>query len=309
MFETFRAFGEVLLPIAVVAALGYAIRRAFPLDIRSLNRIAVYLLMPCLVFVTLLRAEIGGGETLRLLAVALLTAVAVLGVAMLLARPLGLEGPRRSGFVLVATFSNAGNYGLPVARFAFGEAGFQYAVVGFLTQAVLMQTLAVYVASAGHGDRRAALAQVMRLPLVYAVLAVVVLRALAIPLDESNGPLALGLYRGLRLLADATLPFMLLLLGMHLTQQQPLPSAVPLVAAASLRLLGAAVLAWAIGSALGLRGLPLHVAVVQAAMPTAVNMTIMALEFGAWPDFVGSGVIATTLASLLTLTVLLVLLM
>lgn len=308
MLEMFRAFGEVLLPVAVVAALGYAIRRAFPLDIRSLNRLAVYLLSPCLVFVTLLRAEIGGADALRLAAVALLTVAAVLGAALLLARPLGLHGPQRSGFVLVATFSNAGNYGLPVARFAFGEAGFQYAVVGYLAQAILMQTLAVYVASSGHGDRRAALAQVFKLPLVYAVLAAVVLRALGISLDQANGPFALGLYRGLRLVADATLPFVLLLLGMQLTQQQPIASAGPLVAASSLRLLVAAALAWSIGSALGLAGLPLQVAVVQAAMPTAVNMTIMALEFGAWPDFVGSGVVATTLASLVTLSVLLVLL-
>jgi predicted permease len=43
---------------------------------------------------------------------------------------------------------------------------------------------------------------------------------------------------------------------------------------------------------------------IQAAMPTAVNMTVLALEFDAWPEFVSNGVVATTLGSLVTLTIL-----
>ena len=64
-------------------------------------------------------------------------------------------------------------------------------------------------------------------------------------------------------------------------------------------------LAYGIGLALGLAGMPLAVGVVQAAMPTAVNMIIIALEFDAWPEFVSNGVVATTLASLVSLAVLL----
>jgi len=34
------AFVEVLLPVLVVVACGYVLRRAFPIDLRSLNRVA-----------------------------------------------------------------------------------------------------------------------------------------------------------------------------------------------------------------------------------------------------------------------------
>ncbi len=43
-------------------------------------------------------------------------------------------------------------------------------------------------------------------------------------------------------------------------------------------------------------------------MPTAVDTTILALEYDAWPHFVRKVVVATTLGSLVTLTVLIVLL-
>src|SRR3712207_8543196 len=47
---------------------------------------------------------------------------------------------------------------------SFGEVGFQLAVIGYLTQAFLSQTLAVYVASSGTGTQRAALTQVFKMP-------------------------------------------------------------------------------------------------------------------------------------------------
>lgn len=306
MLATLRAFSEVLLPIVVIVALGYTLRRAFALDLRTLNRVSIYVLSPSLVFVTLLRAEVAGAEALRLALQMLLVVLTMAGCAFVLGLLLGLSGPQRSGLMLSCGFMNSGNYGLPATRFAFGEAGFQYAVIGYLTQAILSQTLAVYLASAGHGDRRAALGQVFRLPLIYAVLLALGLRLLGVRLDEREGALALGLYRGLRLLADATLPFLLLILGMQLHQRQPLGALGPLTGATVLRLLGSIPVAYGAALLLGLSDLPLRVGIVQAAMPTAVNMTILALEFDAWPEFVSNVVVVTTLASLITLTLLIV---
>lgn len=306
MLATLQAFSEVLLPIVVIVALGYTLRRAFALDLRTLNRVSIYIFSPSLVFVTLLRAEVAGAEALRLALQMLVVVLTMAGCAAVLGRLLGLSGPQRSGLVLSCGFMNSGNYGLPATRFAFGEVGFQYAVIGYLTQAILSQTLAVYLASAGHGNRRAALGQVFRLPLIYAVLLALGLRLLGVRLDEREGALALGLYRGLRLLADAALPFLLLILGMQLHQRQPLGAVGPLAGAAVLRLLGSIPVAYGAALLLGLSDLPLRVGVVQAAMPTAVNMTILALEFDAWPEFVSNVVVITTLASLLTLTLLIV---
>jgi malate permease and related proteins len=302
MLDLLSAFAEVLLPVIVVVTLGYLVGRSFPLDIRTLNRVSLYVLTPCLVFVALLRAEIGGAEAIGLTLQMALVMVVTTVCAFLAAIPFKLTGPQRSGFLLTTTFMNSGNYGLSVSRFAYGEIGFQYAIVGYLTQAILAQTLAVYLASAGRGTRRAALGQVFRLPLIYAALAALGLRLVGVRLDETNGVVALGLYRGLRLVADAALPILLLILGTQLTRREPITASGPLAAAVALRLLLSIPLAYAMGSLIGLNGLPLHVGTIQAAMPTAVNMIVLAVEFDAWPEFVSHGVVLTTLGSLVSLT-------
>lgn len=302
-----QAFSEVLLPIVVVTGLGYLLERAFPLDPRTLNRVSLYVLSPCLLFATLLRTEIGGGEAVRLSLLMVLVVALMSVVAYGVARAMRLDDAQRSGFMLAATFMNSGNYGLPATRFAFGEIGFQYAVVGYLTQAFLSQTFAVYVASMSGGDRRAALGQVLRMPMIYAALLAVGLRLGGVPLDESNGAVAVGLFRGVRLVADATLPFLLLILGMQLRRRTPVGALAPVGMATVLRLVASVPLAWVLAQVLGLNGLPLHVGIVQAAMPTAVNTTILALEFDTWPQFVSNVVVTTTLGSLVTLTLLIAL--
>ena len=303
------AFVKVLLPVAIVVALGYLLRRAFPLDVRTLNRVSLYVLTPCLVFVTLLRADIAGGEALRLTVQMALVMAATTLCTFLAAFAFRLTTPQRSGFLLTTTFMNSGNYGLSVTRFAYGELGFQYAVIGYLTQAILAQTLAVYLASAGRASRRAALGQVFRLPLIYAVLLALGLRLLGVRLDENDGGVAVGLFRGLRLMADAALPILLLILGTQLTQRQPINARVVMATAIVLRLLLSIPLAYGVGIALGLSGLPLYVGTIQAAMPTAVNMIVLAVEFDAWPEFVSDGVVITTLGSLVSLTILITILM
>jgi predicted permease len=307
MLDLLSAFGEVLLPVVVVVILGYFLRRSFPLDARSLNRVSLYVLTPCLVFVTLLRTDVAGGEATRLTVQMVLVMAVTTLCAFLAAVPFQLSGPQRSGFVLTTTFMNSGNYGLSVSRFAFGDIGFQYAVVGYLAQAILAQTLAVYLASAGRASRRAAVGQVFRLPLIYAVLVALGLRLLGVRLDEGNGIIAVGFFRGLRLLADAALPILLLILGTQLANRQPLTAGSALAVATILRLLVSIPLAYGIGSFIGLSGLPLHVGTIQAAMPTAVNMIVLAVEYDAWPEFVSNGVVVTTLGSLVSLTFLIAL--
>ena len=116
-----------------------------------------------------------------------------------------------------------------------------------------------------------------------------------------------GLYRGLRLVADAALPVLLLILGTQLTAREPVHANGPLAAAVLVRLLASIPLGYGFGVLLGLEGLPLYVGTIQAAMPTAVNMVVIALEFDSWPEFVSNGVLLTTLGSLVTLTLLIAL--
>ena len=84
------AFVEVLLPILVVVACGYALRRVFPIDLRSLNRVSMYVLSPALIFTTLARIQVAGDEALRIAAASTLVIVLIGAITYLCARPLQL---------------------------------------------------------------------------------------------------------------------------------------------------------------------------------------------------------------------------
>jgi predicted permease len=63
------------------------------------------------------------------------------------------------------------------------------------------------------------------------------------------------------------------------------------------------VIAAILATVLGLTGVARDVAILQAAMPSAILTSILALEFEAEPAFVSGAVLVTTLLSTLTITV------
>jgi predicted permease len=226
-------------------------------------------------------------------------------VALVLSVVLRMSRVEQSAFLLGTMFMNSGNYGLPLARFAFGEAGFQYAVLFYLVQAFMAQTLAVFIAARGQASSRQALGQMLRLPLLYAALGAMLLRWIAGPPTAETPALLLGIESGVQLLASAALPLLLLLLGMQLAEAQPVTEVRRVALAVGMRLILAAPLAFLLSRGLGLAALATSVGIVQASMPTAVNVTILAREFNVKPQFVTSVVVVSTIASVVTLTVLL----
>lgn len=302
---------EVLLPVALVAGAGYVLRRRFPLDQVTLNRVVIFGMSPALIFTSLVRFDLSGGGALRMLALSV-GIVAVMGVlTAAIAVPLGLRGPDLSAMLLASLFMNSGNFGLPAARFAFGEEGFALALFYFIAQSIMAQTVGVAVAawgsaSAGPGMLRQVAGRVLRMPQLYATAAALAVRATGFDPDAASG-LAVGIFRGLTLLSEATLPMMLIVLGAQLAGGVVVEDPWLVALVTGLRLIVAPLIAYGLGLAIGLDQLGLAVGVMLSGMPTAVHTTIVALEFNTRPSLVVGAVVATSALSLLTLSVILTL--
>jgi hypothetical protein len=152
------------------------------------------------------RAEVrpATSERVRIVAFMVLFVLAIGAITWLSSRALGLNAAATAAMLLCTMFMNAGNYGLPVARFAFNQEGFERAALFFVVQVILAQTLAIYIAGAGHGDLREGLTRLLRMPPLYAVLT-----ALAVRLGWMRSALmgdgVLGdLFRGVALVGDAS---------------------------------------------------------------------------------------------------------
>lgn len=291
----FDIFTADILPVFLIAGVGFLLARFAAVDVRALARLTLHGLAPVLMFHLLVTSRIGGAAFGRvaLLCVIIMTCMGTIG--RLIAIPLRLERQARVAFLLVVMFSNGGNYGLPVALFAFGREALVFATVYFVTSSVLTYTVGVALAGSGRKTIRQALAGVTRVPAVYALVAagLVMATGLTIPAPAM---------KSIELLSDATLPVMILVLGMQLERASMPQRPLVVATAAALSLLVSPAIAWVVAHALGLSGPALQAGVIQASMPTAVVTTVIALEFDVEPALVTGVVIASTLMSPLTLT-------
>ncbi|MGE3961523.1 MAG: AEC family transporter [Dehalococcoidia bacterium] len=293
-------FFEVVLPVALIAILGAAVGRWQSIPVRPVSGLVFYLFSPSLVFHSLSTTEVPGGDALRIVAVGVLTFVAMYVAAT--AWSTAFRHPRalRAGFALAAVTPNVGNMGLPVALLAFGQAGFDIAVVNFVVGAVLAYTAGIAVASMAGGSAARALQAPFRYPVVYAAAAGVAVNAL-------NVDLPVTIEAPVETLAGAAVPVMLVVLGLQLHVAAAMTEVRDTIASNALRLLIAPVAAWLVASAVGLDELARDTLVVLAAMPTAVVATVLATEFNARPDFVTRSVVLSTLLSMVTATALITL--
>lgn len=295
----FTALFTIVLPILLVAggAFGLAKTRIVT-DPRPLARVSLYFFSPALAFQALSRSTVNANDFFSIVLFAFLMVLVMGALCFLLARRLKFDRMLTSAFLLSILFVNAGNYGIPFIQFAFGSEGVARAAIFFTANSVLMNTLAVYIASAGHSDLRKSFAAVLKMPLVYAAILGLGFNALHLTLPE---PLA----RAIELAAAAALPVMLVNLGLEMARAKLQDYEWRVFLAAGIKLLVTPVVAIALASLMGLAGLTRAVSILEAAMPTAVMASLIATEFRARSDFVTSVVFVTTLGSTITLTLLL----
>jgi len=294
-------FADNILPILVVAAAGYLLQRRLKIDPRPVSQVIFYAFTPCLVYTLLIGTTTVSGEIIRMVGLALIV-MAVIGLlSWAAARLARLDSRSTAALILASTFMNAGNYGLSLNLFAFGDSGLAMASLFFLTSSVLTNSVGVYVASAGRLPPLAALKGLLRVPALYAVPAAFLVRF-------AGWTMPVPIQRPIELLAQATIPALLLLLGIQIANSGFPREKGLLLMAAGLRLIVSPAVAWVLASALGLTAVARQAGIIEAAMPTAVLSTVIALEFDAQPEFVTGAVLTTTLLSPLTITPLLLLL-
>lgn len=290
---------DVILPVFIIIGIGALTGRWLELNVQTLSRAVLYIFGPALVFRSLLTTELSAGDAVQIVLFVLVT-TSILGfIAWSMTRALHFDAVQANAFLLTILLVNTGNYGLPVNLFAFGDPGLERAVIYFATASVLTNTVGIYIAARGHAEPREALGNVFRLPLIYAVVLAFALRL------AGSTALPDALFRPIDLLADAAIPVLLLALGIELAKTTLDRQFWTVGLATVTRLVLAAVVAGIIASLMGLQGLTRQVCIVEASMPTAVMSVVLAVEFNARPRFVTSVVFVSTLASLVTLTLLL----
>lgn len=283
-----------ILPIFAIALIGFLLERRVAGSVRTLSAITFNALSPCLVFNQLVTSRLSGSEVGKM-ALYCVMLTAGMGIAgWLSSMMLGLERKALSSFLLVVLFSNSGNYALPLILFAFGSEALAHASVYFVTSAILVYTVGVFIAARGGHDLSGAAKRLLRVPALYALAAAGLLSLLHVTAPRA-------IMRPVGMLSDAALPMMLLILGMQL-KRAVVPHRPRVVATAvALSLIVSPIIGVGLTLLLGFSGAARASAITLASMPAAVVTTVLALEFDLDSSFVTGTVFVSTLLSPLTL--------
>ena len=198
---------QVVAPVFLLAAIGFAwVRRGWAYDVEFVTRLSMTLSIPCLIFMALVRSDVDP-RLLRDTVLAALVAYGVVGaVAWALVRGLGLD---MATYWAPITFGNTGNLGLPIALFAFGQAGFDFAVVIFAVMAIISFTFGVWVVAGGGNPLTA-----VREPLVWGTVLGSAFLLLGWTVPDWIG-------NSLDLVGQMAIPLMLITLGVAIARLQP----------------------------------------------------------------------------------------
>lgn len=291
-------FINVVTPVFTLVLTGYLLGSRLNLEARTLSRTAFYIFVPAFVFNVVSQLDIDLSIVFRMALFAIVVHVACVGLAFGVARLLRRSAEMTAAYVGIAAFGNVGNFGLSLVEFRFGPESLPIATLYFLVITIVGFSLSVIAASAVRGGGMGAALGIFKTPGIMAIIPAAFF--LATPLEV---PLFLDRITGL--LGQAMIPTMLVTLGVQLAEVERPRISLDVIIASVIRLAGAPLLAVVLVVPFGLEGLERSVGILQASMPVAILVSIVAIEYKIVPDFVTTTVLFSTVASFVTLTILL----
>ncbi|MGQ0794457.1 MAG: AEC family transporter [Deltaproteobacteria bacterium] len=275
---------NIVLPVFLIIAVGYLFARFRSINLAPINEFIIYVSTPCLILTSLaekpLQAEIAGKIFLSVAGVI----AGCLGVGYLVVRAMNL--PVKT-YVPPVLFANTGNMGLPLALFAFGEAGFNSAILYMVFTTIVHYTLGIMILNYGRSRL-----ELFKLPLIYSALAGIIL-------SVSGFKLPISIDRAFSLLGEASIPTMIFALGYKLSEIKLSHVGRSLMFGGIRIALGFA-FGIAMAKILHLGGVSSNTVILQSAMPPAIFNFVLAEKYHQDSQTVASIIMAGTLLSIIS---------
>lgn len=288
---------QVIIPVMIVILGGYLFGRFTNVDHLPISKFSMTVLSPALIFSFLVRNSLTSTQMFQVVTAVLIFAVLLILITGLVMR---VSGQRRmtKPALLSTVFPNSASYGLPILLLAYGEEAYSLGIVIIVIDFILMFSLGVYFATSQRSSWRKSLIKILRIPTTYASTLAIIVNVLNVRIPDF-------LYNPVKLVGDATVPVVLLLIGIQLSRTKFKGYLKVTLISSMLRLVVAPVIIFFIVYFMGIEGMMAKVLILQRAMPTAIVMTIIATEYKAHEDVVANTTFLSSLLGFFTISSLL----
>lgn len=280
----------IIAPVFLCAGIGYGWAKSkLPFDNETVTGLVTNVGTPLMVFDTLVRSNLGI-NSFGVMTVA--TVVAIFGIGVI-----GLIFTRVCRFQVADAlpalmFSNAGNMGLSICLFAFGEVGLGLGITFFATMVVIQFTFGIAIAAGSTS-----IMFLLRSPVVYSVAAALFFMGFDLEMPR-------WLANTTHLLAGFAIPLMLIALGVSMANLRISMLGDSLIIALARLGIGFLV-GTGVAILFDLAPVQAGVLIIECSMPVAVFNYLFALRYNRMPETIAGSVVISTLISFATLPVLL----
>lgn len=300
MLESFLVALRVVVPMALLMAVGIGVRKAGVIDrptMRSMDKLTFRLFMPVLLFKNIYETDLSQSFAPKETLFAILALLVIFPVALLLPpRVVKNRGQAASiGQAMIRT--NYILFGIAVAESIFGEGNIgPVALLGAIVVPMTnaLSVIVLEVNRAGRAKPKQLLLSILKNPMVLATLAALALLAMPFRIPEL-------LWTVVKDVAGVTTTISFISLGVSLDLGEARTNLRPLAFGVALRMVLVPLVFLPLSVALGFREQSLCALMVLFAAPTAIASYPMAVAMGADGPLAGQLVCATTGLSVFTM--------
>ncbi|HCZ06060.1 MAG TPA: hypothetical protein DHV12_02815 [Thermotogae bacterium] len=288
-------FIDVVFPVFLIFVigflLGYIFRKA---ELTLVSKLALWLFAPVVSF-TFVNDNPASLKELSMITVGYFIVVGIVQLAFWPFRK-NLAFPA-SLVYFTLTYTNAGYYGYPVVVNTYGPEKLSIAVMFAFVIVLAMSTLGIYLISSSPIS---GIKNIFKTPYAMAFIFAAVLNSLGL----SYRQLPDFLFKPLEMIDSSALPFLLIFVGLSLSRIKLKRANLARLSILTLtKLFVVPLIALVVAKFLRFPSDVAKVFVLEYAMPTGINASIIASEFNFEPEVVSSTVFATTLLSVVSLPI------
>lgn len=293
---------KTIIPVFLTVFAGYFYAKFFKLELKNISNLVIYLTVPCLVFYSIVNSGTVNSSVWIIFAAVLFIIAAGIFIINIFSRVFRFNAKK---YYIPVAFMNAGNMGLSLSFFAFGQNGLNFAIYYYFACAVLTFILGPLIL-----DKENRIKNVITMPVLYTgilgILVNLVKARLLIIIKEIEllFIIANGMMSTMKLISQITIPLMLIILGYTLYNVNKSELWRGAIAAITRIVLGFLLSVLFVGI-LGIGGIAAKIIVLISSQSSPIISIVFAEKYNSDLKTASAAVLISTILSIITIPIIL----
>lgn len=300
-----NAIVVTILSIILMIGLGYFLKRIDFLSedaIDPLNKIVMYILLPCMIFSAISTADLSLLPKLGILPFVIIASSGVTGIiSYFILKKIGFDDIALWSVLVTIMIANTGFMGYPVNLGIYGQEGLLRAIFCDIATLCIFLSLSYILVLKFGGNTKDAFKKILFFPTLWAII-------LGLGINFFNIPIGSVLENTIGYLGQGTIPLIMIVLGLSINFEGISRSRSMIVFTSIMKLAFFPAIAFLIASSIGLVDLQFKVSVIEAAMPSGMMSLLLSITYNLDHELTSDCIFINTVISLITLPLIIMLL-